>query len=376
MNVLITGGAGFIGSHTARALHDLGCQVRILDCLDPQIHGSNALFSESLRQIAECIRGDVCNESDCQQALDGVECVLHLASRTGVGQSMYDIGDYVRTNVLGTAVLVESILKSRVKLKRFVLSSSRAVYGEGLFHCRTHGVLHPSLRNPKDMQAGDFLVHCPKCGEAMTAVPTHSSCPTDPLSVYAISKKQQEDYCKFAAQTLGLPIVTLRYFNVYGSLQSLKNPYTGVVSIFFSLLREGRALSMYERGLPVRDFVHVSDVVQANLLALENGPVSMEAYNIGTGVPSTIADVAHAQATAMGLEARTEDRGEYRVGDIFGCYADISRSRQVLGYQPKVDLEKGMEEFIAWASGQESENNYEKTVEELRNHGLFGRAER
>ena len=374
MNVLITGGAGFIGMHTARALHAAGHQVRILDILDAQIHGDDASFPAALSSIADCLRGDVCDVADCTRVLDGIECVFHFASRTGVGQSMYDMRDYVATNVLGTAALIEAIVKSRMVLKRVVLSSSRAVYGEGLFKCVEHGVFHPSSRDPRAMQAGDFAMHCPHCRAEMSAVPTSPDCPAEPLSVYALTKKQQEDYCLYAVRTFGIPLVILRYFNVYGSMQSLRNPYTGVVSIFYSLLREGRALSLYEKGLPVRDFVHVSDVVRANLLAMNEKLAAGSIFNVGTGVAATIGDIANAQARAMGVDAVLEDCGEYRVGDVFGCYADLSHSRQVLAYAPEVDLATGMREFVAWADGQASVNQYDKTVAELRAHGLFGRA--
>ena len=189
-----------------------------------------------------------------------------------------------------------------------------------------------------------------------------------------MTKKQQEDYCRYSAQTFGLPLIILRYFNVYGSGQSLKNPYTGVVSIFYSLLKEGRALSLYEKGLPIRDFVHVADVAQANLLALNEKLPQNSIFNVGTGTPATIADIATAQAKAMGAEAILEDRGEYRVGDVFGCYADIADSIATLGYKPKVDLPSGMVEFVTWAAEQESENQYDKTVAELQAHGLFGKS--
>ena len=376
MYILITGGAGFIGTHTATALHAAGHHIHLLDCLDPQIHGAHAEFPDELTRIATCTRGDVCRLDDCLHALEGIDAVYHLASRTGVGQSMYDLGDYVATNVHGTAVLIEAILKSGRPLKRFVLASSRAVYGEGLFHCPEHGVLHPSLRSPAALRAGDFAMHCPHCDRPMRAVPTSTDCPPEPLSVYALSKKQQEDYCNHAARTLGLPLVTLRYFNVYGSRQSLKNPYTGVVSIFFSLLREGKAISLYEGGLPIRDFVHVSDVVQANLLALNPALQTGEVFNVGSGTVSTITDIARTQAMAMGVEARIEDRGEFRIGDIFGCYADLSHTRAVLGLQAQVDLEQGMNEFVRWAETQceSASGAYEKTVAELRQYGLFGQA--
>lgn len=374
MNVLITGGAGFIGTHTAQALHRAGHSVRVLDLLDPQIHGESAAFPPALTAIAECVRGDVCRLDDCVRSLDGIQCVFHLASRTGVGQSMYDISDYVATNVVGTATLIEAILKSRLTLERFVLSSSRAVYGEGLYQCADHGLLHPSLRDARAMTAGDFWMHCPKCRAVATPLPTPIDCPADPLSVYAMTKWQQEGYAQYACRTFGLPLVTLRYFNVYGSLQSLRNPYTGVASIFYSLLREGKPLSLYERGLPLRDFVHVSDVVAANLLAMSGDLPKGSVFNVGTGKGSTIADIATAQAQAMGVAATLQDRGEYRFGDVFACYADLSHSREVLGFEPRIDLVGGMKEFVAWAARQESVNLYDKTVAELRAHGLFGTA--
>ena len=372
MHVLITGGAGFIGSHTARALHAQGHAVRVLDILDPQVHGPGADFDARLREIAECRRGDVLDPADCRTALEGIDCVFHFAARTGVGQSMYDLGDYVETNVLGTVRLLEAILKARSPIKRFVLASSRAVYGEGLFACPTHGTVHPGPRDAAALKSGDFAVHCPQCGGVMRALPTPTGCDAKPLSVYAMTKLQQEEYGQFAARTFGLPLVVLRYFNVYGSLQSLRNPYTGVISIFFGLLREGRALSMYEQGLPLRDFVHVQDVVQANLLSMAPGLRAGEVFNVGTGRVATIRDIAAALGHAMGVEARLEDRGEFRVGDIFGCLADLSRSSTVLGYAPRVDLAAGMAEFVSWAQGQASEARYDATVQELQAHGLFG----
>ena len=376
MHVLITGGAGFIGSHTARALRSQGHRVRILDRLDPQIHGESAVFPDQLRAVAECIQGSVESSEDCRRALDGIDAVFHFASRTGVGQSMYDIGDYVATNVLGTAILIETIVKMRIRLERFVLASSRAVYGEGMFACQEHGVVHPGLRDPAALGRGDFEVYCPHCAAVTRALPTSTDCGSAPLSVYAMSKWEQEEYCQYAARTFDLPLVVLRYFNVYGSLQSLRNPYTGVISIFYGLLQERRALSLYEGGKPIRDFVHVADVVRANLLALNADIGIGERFNVGTGKAVTIADVARALGAAMGVQPELQDRGEFRVGDIYGCFAELNRSRTILGYEPQVELQQGMHEFVTWASRQPAENKYDVAVSELRLHGLFGQAKR
>ncbi len=374
MNILITGGAGFIGTHTTRALRAQGHNVRILDSLDPQIHGQHAAFSAELQSLAECRLGSVLNLDDCLAALDGIDAVYHMAARTGVGQSMYEIADYVATNVLGTAVLLEAILKKKSSLQRLVLSSSRAIYGEGLYRCQDHGVQHPQLRSVEAMKQADFTMRCQHCQQPMQALPTNEDCAAAPLSVYARTKLEQEDYCDYFAKTYHLPVTTLRYFNVYGSGQSLKNPYTGVVSIFFSLLREGKPLSLYEGGLPIRDFVHVSDVVQANLLALSSPDAVGKKFNIGSGQAASIAEIARTQALAMKLEAQLEDRGEFRVGDIFACYADLARAQRDLGYTPQVSLAQGMAEFVEWAAGEAFENRYDQTVRELRAHGLFGQA--
>lgn len=371
MKVLITGGAGFIGSHTCDALVKAGHQVRILDCLDPQVHGPQADIPGYLPQSIEFMFGDLRFMTDCLSALDGIEAVLHLAARTGVGQSMYDIHDYVETNVKGTATLLEAIVKSKTQVKRFVLASSRAIYGEGLYRCKEHGKCHPVTRSRQKVAQGCYEILCSICGSEMQPIPTPEDCPPSPQSVYAWTKVHQENYCQWAAETFSIPMVILRYFNVFGSRQSLKNPYTGVVSIFYSLLKAKRSLSMYEGGKPIRDFVHVNDIVQANLLALERYETIGRKFNVGTGHPNTIADVALALGNAMGISPKLEDRGEYRVGDIFACYANLEEATTYLGYSPKVHLAEGMEEFVNWAQNEHSTNQYDKTVAELSTYGLI-----
>lgn len=372
--ILITGGAGFIGSHTADALHRDGHRVRLLDCLDPQIHGAHARFPDWLSSRVECLHGDVCNPSDLDRALDGVDAVCHFAALTGVGQSMYDLGAYYRTNVTGTSVLLETLLKRQQRLSRLVLASSRAVYGEGAHSCPNHGSVHPAMRKREDLERGLFGVFCPLCGSELTALPTCEDSSLSPASVYAWTKKHQEDLCLYAAQAFGMPVTILRYFNVYGSRQSLNNPYTGIVSIFYSRLLSGQPISIYERGEPTRDFVHVSDVVQANVLALRTPALPGSRFNVGSGMAHRIPHVANALSEACARPARLVDRGEFRVGDIHSCFADISRARNVLGYAPRMGLREGLAEFACWARGQVSTDLYQHTVDELRRHGLFGQA--
>jgi dTDP-L-rhamnose 4-epimerase len=372
--ILITGGAGFIGSHTADLLLSRGHTVRILDILDPQIHGESAPFPGYLDPRVETIKGDVCDPADCRAALDGVEAVYHLAAQTGVGQSMYDMRGYVHTNCTGTATLLEAIVKERFPIRRLVLASSRAVYGEGSYRCPEHGEVFPPVRDRLAMEKGDFAVHCPQCGIITTSIPTAEIRPLAPISVYGWTKKHQEDLVRHAAETHGLSTVILRYFNVYGSRQSLKNPYTGVVTVFFNRILAGNPIHLYERGQPLRDFVHVGDVVQANLLALEKDLPTGATFNVGSGEETTITDIARALAKALGLEANLKQTGEFRVGDIFACMADMTASKALLGYLPEWGLIEGMREFSTWATQHTVEDNYQRTVDELTRHGLFGRA--
>ncbi len=287
---------------------------------------------------------------------------------------MHELGSYVDTNTRGTAVLVETLLKTQHPLHRLVLASSRAVYGEGSAECPTHGPITPAVRARAQLEQGRFGLECPHCGTAMRTLPTPESRERRPTSVYAQTKAQQEDLCQLAADAFGLPTVNLRYFNFYGSRQTLLNPYSGVISVFYNRIKAGNPISLYEGGLPERDFVNVEDVARANCLAMDTDAPAGACFNIGAGANDTIGDLAIALGRACGREPFLEDRGEYRVGDIFSCYADLTTSEQVLGYRPQVGLAEGLEEFVRWAAGQMSEDRYQKTVEELSKHGLFGRA--
>ena len=371
-DILITGGAGFIGSHTARALLQHGHRVRVLDNLSAQIHGEGADWPVHLDTRVERLRGDVTDPATCRLALEDIEVVYHFAAETGVGQSMYDMRQYTHTNVTGTATLLEAALGRARPPRRLILASSRAVYGEGQYACPVHGQVKPADRTRAALDAGDFSLRCPHCASPLSPGPTPENHPLRPLSVYGWTKKHQEDLCLLAAASHSLDVVLLRYFNVYGSLQSLHNPYTGVVTIFFNRLRAGQPIHLYEQGLPLRDFVHVRDVVQANILALERELPSGSVFNVGSGSACPIAEVAEALAEALGLTARLVPGNAYRVGDIFACTADLGHSREVLGYTPRIGLQEGMREFTAWALTQQGRDDYDRTVEELRRHGLFG----
>lgn len=371
-SILVTGGAGFIGCHTVATLLDEGHSVRILDVLDPQIHDCGDEFPASTPKGAERLRGDVRVAQDVDRALDGVDAVYHFAALTGVGQSMYEIRSYVDTNCGGTATVLERIARRRKPLERFVLASSRAVYGEGTYDCPTCGTVYPPPRERAQLEAALWDVLCPTCRAPLRSRPTTEQRPLAPLSIYGWTKLQQEQLCRHVCLTYDIPLTVLRYFNVYGSGQSLKNPYTGVVSIFYSRLMADQPISLYESGLAGRDFVHVSDVVQANLLALNPVLESAATFNVGTGAESTILDVAQTLARACDREPQLVDRGEYRAGDVRACFADLTASNQILGYQPRVPMAAGMAEFAAWAHTQHSVDLYENAVSELQRHNLFG----
>ena len=372
---MITGGAGFIGSHTADALIARGHDVRLLDCLDPQIHANQCEFPRYLDDNAEVIKGDVRDLQVVKDALDGIDVIYHFAAHTGVGQSMYAIRAYVDTNCTGTATLLEAILKSGKRPARLILASSRAVYGEGAYSCLAHGNVVPAPRSRERLDAGRFVPVCPVCDGALQTRATDENHLLRPVSVYGWTKLQQEQLMSHASDALGLETVVLRYFNVIGSRQSLSNPYTGIATAFYGNAMNGQPLPLYERGFPVRDFVHIRDVVAANVLAL-NAPALPARYvtlNIGTGRPTTIREFAAAVASACGREAVLDETILYRQGDIFACVADRNRAASTLGYAPIVSLEDAILEFVQWAHSQPADRSHEdKAATELERYGMLG----
>jgi len=367
MNILVTGGAGFIGSHIVDALVDNGHRVRVLDAVVEQVHGDAG--PQYLNPLAEFLHGDVCDAELVDRALDGIDVVYHKAAEVGVGQSMYEIARYVRANDLGTAVLLEAIVKRRPQIKKLVVASSMSIYGEGAYACDRCGPVQPNLRPLSQLLERDWDLNCPRCGAKARPVPTREDKPLIPSSVYAISKQDQEQFCLVVGRAYNIPVVALRYFNVYGPRQALSNPYTGVCAIFSGRLLNDERPLIFEDGKQTRDFVHVSDIVQANLLALETNRADYEALNIGTGFPISISDISLMLADGLGKDIKPEVTGKYREGDIRHCVADITLARTLLGYEPKVKLADGIPELLDWVRQQQAENTTVAT-KELEQHQL------
>ncbi len=369
MKILVTGGAGFIGSHLVDELVHKGHGVRVLDLLEPQVHGGKK--PSHLNPKAEYLWGDVRDRKLLRQALSGVEAVFHEAAQVGVGQSMYEIERYLSHNVLGTAVLLDTLVNDRISLKKLVVASSMSIYGEGAYRCAACGPVHPSLRPEVQLQRKRWEMICPLCGKSVPPVPTPEEKPLAPTSIYAISKRDQEESVLAVGRAYRIPAVALRYFNAFGPRQALSNPYTGVCAIFSSRIKNGNPPLIFEDGLQSRDFVHVSDIVQANLLALENPKADGQSLNVGTGHPTTVLEIARILTKLYGKKLEPERAQKFRAGDIRHCTADISRIR-ALGFKPRVALEQGLRELVQWGEGVEAVDRVAVAARELEDRGLCG----
>lgn len=368
LNVLVTGGAGFIGSHLVDALVEKGHRVRVLDKLVPQVHTTaRPLY---LNPEAEFIHGDVIDREVVDRALDGIDAVYHEAAEVGVGQSMYEMHRYVEANTLGTAVLLEAVVARKSAIRKMIVASSMSIYGEGAYHCADCGVVYPEPRPASQLLARRWEVECHSCSGVLEPGGTSEEKSLFPTSIYAITKQDQEQLVLVAGRAYSIPTVALRYFNVYGTRQALSNPYTGVCAIFSSRLLNDQSPVVFEDGGQSRDFVHVSDIVRANLLALENDRADYQAVNIGTGIATTVLQVAQLLAVGLGKNLTPEVTGKYREGDIRHCVADISRARSLLGYEPRVTLEKGMPELLTWIKAQEADDRVVEATSELVAHKL------
>lgn len=374
-NVLITGGAGFIGTRLALRLHDAGHRVRVLDSLEPQIHGELPEHSPLLRFIegkVEFHRGNVINAGDLSRALVGMDTVVHLAAETGTGQSMYAIRHYSDVNVGGTALLLDLIANHPYPIKKLVVASSRAIYGEGKYHCAVHGAVYPDSRSADAMQRGDFEVYCPACAQPATLAATDEDSPPRPTSVYGITKLNQEQMVLTVARSLGISALAFRYQNVYGPGQSLSNPYTGILSIFSTRMRNGSGINIFEDGRESRDFVYIDDVVEATARGVETPQPIFGAFNVGSGVATDVTQVARTLQGLLGTSVPIEISGKFRVGDIRHNVADLTRSRALLKFEPRVTFDQGIARFVSWVKGEPVQlDRYDHSMRELAAKGLF-----
>jgi dTDP-L-rhamnose 4-epimerase len=369
MNVLVTGGAGFIGSHLVDALVKDGHRVRILDSLADEVHGG--VVPPHLNPNAEFIHGSVCDPEIVESAMDGIEAVFHLAAELGLGRSMYQVRRFVTGNDLGTAVLLEELIKRKAQVKKLIVASSMSLYGEGPNYCaKCDATTFPELRADAQLSQKKWEFECQVCGSTLDALPTPEDKPLNPTSVYAVGKQVQEQYSLIIGRAYGIPTVAFRYFNVYGPRQALSNPYTGACAIFSSRLLNDQAPLVYEDGGQTRDFVSVHDIVQANLLALNSSAADYQVLNVGTGRATTIRFIAEVIARGLGKNIEPEVTGQFREGDIRHCIADISKVRNLLGYEPKVTLEDGLAELLDWVGGQQADDRLQAATAELAAHSL------
>lgn len=375
--ILITGGAGFIGSHIARKLIDMGYEVVVLDNLSPQIHGANpdedSPLYASVKDIVTFVKGDVRDREDWMTALEGVDAVIHLAAETGTGQSMYEIEKYVSVNIGGTALMLDILTNTPHNVKRVIVAESRAIYGEGRYWSRDlNRYVFPEDRTCEAMTAGDFEVKYPGTESPLELVATTEDSLSHPTSVYGITKQVQGQLVHLVCKSIGIDSVSFRYQNVYGPGQSLSNPYTGILSIFSTRIKNGNEINIFEDGRESRDFVYIDDVADATIMALTAENVGGLAFNIGSGVATDVLTVAKTLIKHYGKEVPLKVTGNFRLGDIRHNFADISLTKERLGFTPKWDFDHGMENFCRWVDSQEvHDDRYEKSLEEMRDKGLF-----
>jgi dTDP-L-rhamnose 4-epimerase len=375
--VLITGGAGFIGSNLALKLISKGYRVRVLDNLSKQIHGEypeKSNLYQSINGKVDFIHDDVRNVAVWDKALADIDVVVHLAAETGTGQSMYEIHRYADVNINGTAGLLDYITNNKQSVKKIIVASSRAIYGEGKYYCKNHGVVYPLARKPEAMNTGDFDVKCPHCNVTVFMLPTDESSQVHPTSVYGITKQIQEDLILNCCKSIGIPALSFRYQNVYGPGQSLKNPYTGILSIFSTCLINNKDVNIFEDGAESRDFVYIDDVVNATIAGIERNLHDWVNINVGTGIAVSVLNVAHTLRTLYCSDSNIYISGNYRLGDIRHNIADITLLKDLLRYHPVMHFEEGIARFSEWVRTQEidtSTDSYENSLAEMKAKGLY-----
>ena len=372
--ILITGGAGFIGSHLALHLLELGKEIVVLDNLSPQIHGNpdDSPLYQSIKDKVEFINGDVRHYEDWEKALENVQKVVHLAAETGTGQSMYEIQKYIDVNCGGTGILLDFLANRKHQVRKVVTASSRAVYGEGKYSCSIHGVVFPESRKDADMAKGEFQPKCPECNADLQMLPTTEDSKIHPSSVYGITKQFQEQSVLNVCDALGIDAIALRYQNVYGPGQSLKNPYTGILSIFSTRMLNGNPVTIFEDGEESRDFVYIDDVVRITAMALDDGRVGEKCYNVGSGKATSVLTVAEKLKSIYNSDVEIKISGNYRIGDIRHNIACVDQLKNDFKISQLVSFEEGITHFGNWVKQQEIQTDLsEQSMIELREKGLY-----
>lgn len=367
-NILVTGGAGFIGSFLVDQLIQDGFRVRILDNLEDQVHhGQKPSY---LNKKAQFIKGDIRDYSTFKKAIKDIDAVFHLAAAVGVAQSNYQIKKYVDSNVGGISNLLDILVNTKHDVKKVITISSMTGYGEGNYQCKKCGIVRPPLRDEKQLKKKDWNLYCPKCGQMIKPIPTDEQALDFPNSIYGLSKKVQQDMALLIGKIYNLPVVILRGFNVYGPRQSLSNPYTGVTAIFISRLKNNQPAIVFEDGLQTRDFVSVHDMVEAFILALEKDGANYQMFNIGSGHGTSILEIAQTLEKLLGKKELIQVNSDFRKNDIRHCFADNKKAKKLLGWEPKVSLEQGLKELIEWSEKEKAEDKFDVAQKELVQKGL------
>ena len=374
--ILITGGAGFIGSNLALKLIGKGYDVTVLDNLSKQIHGDDPENTSPLYQSivgkVTFIKGSVTSATELTAAIKGQDVIVHLAAETGTGQSMYQIAHYTNVNIGGTALLLDILANTPTQIKKVIIASSRAIYGEGKYWSEELGFVYPGHRNDSDMKAGNFNVNYPGSVTPLKPVPTDEESKIHPSSLYGITKQTQEQMIMTICPTIGIIPVAFRFQNVYGPGQSLANPYTGILSIFSNLIRNNKEINVFEDGKETRDFVFIDDAIEAIILGIEADEANNEVFNVGTGVPTDVTTVVNELLANYGNEVLVKISGSYRLGDIRHNFADITKILAKLGFKPAVDFKTGIKQFAKWVNTQAViAGKYEQSIQEMKEKGFF-----
>ena len=376
--ILLTGGAGFIGNELVNQLYNLGeYYITVIDCMTEQIHGYNwkeSYLYNNIKDKCNFIYGDIRDFDIVEKAVADNEYIIHLAADTGTGQSMYRINQYNDVNIMGTSNLLQVISSKGAKnnVKKIILSSSRSVYGEGKYKCTNCGVVYPKSRNKENMKKKDFNLYCDKCGEKLKVLRTTEDSDVTPGSLYAYTKFAQEKMLQTMCPALGIDYTIFRFQNVYGVGQSLKNPYTGILSIFSTLLLENKPINVFENGLESRDFINVRDVAKGVILSIQNNESNSEIINLGSGIGTSVIDIANMLKKIYKSKSVINITGDFRIGDIAHNVADIQKAKEILGFNPNIDLKNGLIEFCKWVMDEDKDNGgYEKSLIEMENAGMF-----